>query len=128
MIRVLITTVILISHSVTSFANPAIEKTINEVHWQKRIILLFDDEQHSPQKQLQQWQKVDFDEWDIVTIQVSADDAQLRQKHQVHENKTISILIGKDGTEKWRSSRLVDFSILEKLIEKMPMQRNESNL
>lgn len=138
MFKILIITVLLLSHNLTTFANASIEtkaiekttlnKTIDNARWKKRIILLFDDKQHLAQQQLKQWEKVDFDEWDIITIQISADDAQLRQKYQVDENKTISILIGKDGTEKWRSSQLVDFSELEKLIAKMPMRQNEKNV
>ncbi len=138
MFKILITAVLLMSHNLTTFANASIEtkaiekttlnKTIDNARWKKRIILLFDDKQHLAQQQLKQWEKVDFDEWDIVTIQISADDAQLRQKYQVDDNKTICILIGKDGTEKWRSSDLVDFSELEKLIAKMPMRQIEKRL
>ena len=132
MIKILIMTVILMSNNLNAFANAsneksAVEKTINDARWQKRIILLFDDKEYVAQKQLKQWEKVDFDEWDILTIQISLDNAQLRQKYQVAENKTISILIGKDGTEKWRSSHLVEFDELEKLIEKMPMRQNEKS-
>ena len=120
------------SNNLNAFANAsneksAVEKNISDARWQKRIILLFDDKEYVAQKQLKQWEKVDFDEWDILTIQISLDNAQLRQKYQVAENKTISILIGKDGTEKWRSSHLVEFDELEKLIEKMPMRQNEKS-
>ena len=135
MFKILIMTVLMMTHNLTTYANASIEtkaiekttiyKTIGDARWQKRVILLFDDKQHLAQQQLKQWEKVDFDEWDIITIQISADDTQLRQKYQVDENKTISILIGKDGTEKWRSSELVDFTELEKLIAKMPMRQNE---
>ena len=132
MIKILIMTVILMSNNLNAFANAsneksAVEKKISDARWQKRIILLFDDKEYVAQKQLKQWEKVDFDEWDILTIQISVDNAQLRQKYQVAENKTISILIGKDGTEKWRSNHLVKFDELEKLIEKMPMRQNEKS-
>jgi len=111
-----------------SFANQDIEKKINDARWQKRIVLLFDNNQNSAEKQLKQWQKVNLDEWDILIIKISLNDVQLRQKYQVDQSKTLSILIGKDGTEKWRSDRLVDFSELEKLIAKMPMRQNEKNI
>ena len=119
---------ILLSHSLMSFANQDIEKKINDARWQKRIVLLFDNNQNSAEKQLKQWQKVNLDEWDILIIKISLNDVQLRQKYQVDQSKTLSILIGKDGTEKWRSDRLVDFSELEKLIAKMPMRQNEKNI
>ena len=128
MFKIFMMTVLLMSHSLTALANPAVEKTIADARWQKRIILLFNDEQHLAQKQLKQWEKVDFDEWDIITITISPDDAPSRQKYHVDENKTFSILIGKDGTEKWRSGQLVDFSELEKLIAKMPMRQNEKSI
>lgn len=123
-LKILIT-ILLMSYSFMCNANPKIEKTINDARWQKRIILLFENSDSSAQKQLNQWRNVDFDEWDIVTINISKDDAQLIEKYQVNETKTLSILIGKDGTEKWRSNKLVDFSVLEALIEKMPMHKNE---
>ena len=106
-----------------SLANQDIEKKIDDARWQKRIILLFDNNQNAVENQLRQWQKVDFDEWDILIIKVSLNDALLRQKYQVDQSKTLSILIGKDGTEKWRSDRLIDFNVLETLIEKMPMRK-----
>ena len=119
---------ILLSHSLMSFANQDIEKKINDARWQKRIVLLFDNNQNSAEKQLKQWEKVDLDEWDILIIKISLNDVQLRQKYQVDQSKTLSILIGKDGTEKWRSDHIVDFSELEKLIAKMPMRQNEKNI
>jgi len=119
---------ILLSHSLMSFANQEIEKKIDDARWQKRIVLLFDNNQNSAEKQLKQWQKIDLDEWDILIIKINLNEAKLRQKYQVDQSKTLSILIGKDGTEKWRSDRLVDFSELEKLIAKMPMRQNEKNI
>jgi len=123
MINKLLIAAIILSYSLISFANQDIEKKIDDARWQKRIVLLFDNNQNSAENQFKQWQKVDFDEWDILIIKVSSKDAQLRQKYQVDQFKTLSILIGKDGTEKWRSDRLIDFNVLETLIEKMPMRK-----
>ena len=123
MINKLLIAAIILSYSLISFANQDIEKKIDDARWQKRIVLLFDNNQNSAENQFKQWQKVDFDEWDILIIKVSSKDAQLRQKYQVDQFKTLSILIGKDGTEKWRSDRLIDFNVLETLIEKMPIRK-----
>ena len=119
---------ILLSHSLMTFANQEIEKKIDDARWQKRIVLLFDNNQNSAEKQLKQWQKIDLDEWDILIIKINLNEAKLRQKYQVDQSKTLSILIGKDGTEKWRSDHIVDFSEFEKLIAKMPMRQNEKNI
>lgn len=116
-----------IAYSHLAFANQEIEKRIQESRWQKRIILLFDDNQNAAQNQLNKWQNVDFNEWDILVIKVSQNDYSLRKKYQVNQDKTLSILIGKDGGEKWRANRIVDFSVLESLIAKMPMRINEKN-
>jgi hypothetical protein len=108
-----------------SYANPDLEKKISNARWHKRIVLLFDNNQNSAERQLKKWQDIDLDNWDILTIKVSPDHTSLRQKYQVEQFKTLIILIGKDGTEKWRSDSLVDFRELDMLIEKMPMRINE---
>lgn len=110
-----------------SFANQEIEEKIQESLWQKRIILLFDNNQNAAENQLNQWKNVDFNEWDILIIKISQNNSSLKEKYQVDKDKTISILIGKDGSEKWRSNSLVDFSVLESLIAKMPMRINEKS-
>ena len=111
--------------------------------WQDRIILLFaPDLQHSDlQKQLQLFEKnqAGLKERKLVVYQITPDNikknggiffeknfkANLLEKYHPKKNTFTFVLIGLDGDEKMRSSKVVSLEKLFGKIDRMPMRQWE---
>lgn len=111
--------------------------------WQKRIVVIFAANDNDPnlQAQLQEFNKAkpDLADRDIVLAQsipgkpvvinntslLEASDAQLRADYGVANHHFTVILIGKDGGEKYRSTQPIPITVLNNLIDGMPMRQSE---
>ena len=122
----------------------AFGQLLSQHHWNERVILLFAN--HSEQIDLQTQidlltqNKEEVTERALVIYQIfeshvlspnkkvltSADAVALRNSHDISSGEAFTfLLIGKDGTEKMRSEKVVSMSRLFSLIDAMPMRRAE---
>ena len=62
----------------------------------------------------------------VVATEVEA--AALRARFHIAPNHFAVLLIGKDGGEKYRSTRVVPFATLRTLVDAMPMRQQELSL
>jgi hypothetical protein len=62
---------------------------------------------------------------DIIIVQKSVDPKRLYKHHGVHSDSFAVVLIGKDGTEKYRSDRVTQPDQIFRLIDSMPMRQHE---
>lgn len=94
----------------------------------KRLVYLFDTDQHSTQLK-QQIKLLDSAEAGVkerdMKIVVVRSDNKLYQQYKVPTNQFCLILIGKDGSEKFRSYAVVSPQQLFVLIDGMPMRKSE---
>jgi hypothetical protein len=122
----------------------AFGQILSEHHWSDRVILLFasDSEQAELQTQigLLTRDEEEVTERALVIYQIfdsyalspnkkvltSADAKTLRDSYDIPSEEAFTfILIGKDGTEKMRSEKVVSMSTLFSIIDAMPMRRAE---
>ena len=95
---------------------------------EKRQLLIFGEGTHP--KMVQQQVKIlekeseGLKERDLVITKVKAENA-LAQKYDVAPSAFAVILIGKDGTEKYRTDQLLTTTKLFALVDAMPMRRSE---
>jgi hypothetical protein len=94
---------------------------------QKRLLLVFESSKDTDffnrQKGIAEAHLADFVERDLVVIQVG--DPALYRRYGVKSDKNTLLLIGKDGSPKWRSQQVADAKTLFALIDAMPMRRAE---
>ena len=122
---------------------PAQTSTMDAFLWQKRPLLLFAPTSDTPDGRdfrvaLQQ-SKAGFLERDMVLIEVYRSDQawldgsrlpagtarDLRERFGVGEEEEVVILVGKDGGEKLRTALATDLNQFFRLIDDMPMRRQE---
>ncbi|MEM1270049.1 MAG: DUF4174 domain-containing protein [Bacteroidota bacterium] len=122
---------------------PARPWTLDDYEWKNRVLIVFaPDTLHAAYGDLQVQLEQDhggFAERDLVLIQVldgdlayagkeplqPADARRLRDRFNVAMDSFVTILLGKDGTEKARQRGQADLAALYALIDTMPMRQRE---
>ncbi|MDX2069722.1 MAG: DUF4174 domain-containing protein [Haliscomenobacter sp.] len=117
----------------TLFAQP-----LEQYRWKNRILLVFapdpQDQQLKEQLSLLQPSRAGLLERDLKAIVVNpksdtnvtaADDKHLYQVYKVEKETFRVVLIGKDGTEKLRTSQPISPAELFRIIDAMPMRQSE---
>jgi hypothetical protein len=61
----------------------------------------------------------------VTVILTESDNSKLMKRYKIQTDKFTFLLIGKDGGEKFRSSKTVDLQRLFSLIDGMPMRQDE---
>ena len=115
---------------------------LEKYSWENRIILLF-GETADESLLHQQYEELQADpaglsERDLIVFQILSDRVleanvnsssssaqKLREQYQISEGEFCVVLIGKDGSEKLRSNKLLRRNILYDVIDAMPMRRRE---
>ena len=108
--------------------------------WQKRILLVFASDiknlEGTAQLKLLKQTEQDLTDRDLVLITVRGNKIEsnipgditandLRQQFQVKSTAFTLILIGKDGGEKYRTTRLTKPAVIFNIIDAMPMRQSE---
>jgi len=125
------------------FASPADAAPLDAYAWKNRLMIIF-----APA--LQDWRLIDQRELnvhaieglkdrDMVIFAVAGENrinaelgpapeiggAALRQRFGVADDDFAIILVGKDGTEKYRAAEPVDLAVIFDIVDGMPMRRRE---
>ncbi len=114
------------------------QSLLDEFRWKKRILLFYGPEEEvKAQKSLFLMLEDEVMDRDLIFIEASSDQVminnhlveshhfkQLQIKFNLNKSFT-SLLIGKDGGVKLRSSQLVDPKEVFQLIDSMPMRKSE---
>lgn len=94
---------------------------------QKRILLVFESDADSNfyiyQKAIETAHKAAFEERDLVVIKVT--DEEIYRKYGVDSDKSMVMLIGKDGQAKVQQDHIFEATALFGVIDAMPMRREE---
>lgn len=116
---------------------------LKNFQWQNRLILLFAPTSHHPTylMQLENFQEceAEMDERDIRVLSFFADDYDnnrlleaetaaihaIRRRFSAPDDDFLAVLVGKDGTEKQRSTQPLRIDAINRLIDSMPMRRQE---
>lgn len=113
------------------------QNPLSQYKWENRILLVFTEDQGNTQYQVQKevWQldKAGLEERDLLTFEIisgsssdfSDEDIQFLQDTFLPTSPFTLILIGKDGTEKLRSTQLLSNEKLFAIIDAMPMRKEE---
>lgn len=109
------------------FAKKGKDMYFKEYLWKKRVIVILSSNLEKKENQLLLFSKVksQMDERDLVIYKTDSS-VDLNDYFDVKEAYTI-LLIGKDGTVKLRSNKLIPVKELFKLIDSMPMRQSEMN-
>ena len=120
-------------------------KSLDAYQWKNRLLLVFAPSKNSSayqrQMQLFEGQKVAFDDRDLLVVKLlvegtsyldqsidEATAAQLRSQFNVGQDEFCVILVGKDGTSKWRDNTPVAPTVIFDQIDAMPMRQQEMHL
>ncbi len=111
--------------------------------WKNRLMIIFapslDDHQLVDQRELNVHAIEGLKARDMVVFAViggdrvnpelgpapAGDAADLRRRFGIAESRFAIVLVGKDGTEKFRSAAPVDLSVVFDIVDGMPMRRRE---
>jgi hypothetical protein len=127
-----------------SLSTSTMSQSLSDYQWKSRLVLLFTPTPDHPEfeqqlKLLSEQQEV-FKERDVVFISITpggeaenitpfitkAEANKYYDRFAVARNQFTLVLVGLDGTEKFRaSSRVTQSSVLQELIDGMPMRRQE---
>ena len=118
--------------------------SMDQFAWNHRPLLVFapsgDDPRYQAQREAMEATRADFDERDMVWIEVLGADgpvraagqtlrdrvaAALRERFDVAPERFAVLLVGKDTTVKRRSDQAVEMASLYQQIDRMPMRRAE---
>ena len=145
---ILFTGILLGGLAITGFMQPdsasdyQYVQPLTNLKWGKRVVLVFMPEENHPlgarQIQLFKQEPKELKERDLLLIPVSGarveyqatkpgDGERLRKNFKVPENDFTLILIGKDGGEKYRTSKVVEPAEIFRIIDAMPMRQSEIN-
>ena len=120
-----------------------VEASLENYKWKKRPLLLFSPSESNPdylrQKENIQAEAQGIRERDMVVMELVGPDRvyingtlqrrrrsqALRERFQVPPKSFVVLLVGKDGTEKSRSTKPVETEELFGRIDQMPMRRQE---
>ncbi|MEJ8801171.1 DUF4174 domain-containing protein [Pontibacter sp. H249] len=116
---------------------------LNDYKWENRVLLLFtpdaENEDYTKQKTNISTNAKGLPERDMVLIDIEGetilrvngevqkgkDGQQLRKQFNVAPDAFTILLLGKDGTEKYRSTDAVPLETIYNLIDQMPMRQQE---
>ncbi|GAB3193868.1 hypothetical protein ABID22_000418 [Pontibacter aydingkolensis] len=116
---------------------------LNNFKWENRVLLLFtpdaENEEYTKQKTNISKNAKGLPERDMVLIDVEGETIlringevqteehgkQLREQFGVAPDAFTILLLGKDGTEKYRSANAVPLDTIYTLIDQMPMRQQE---
>jgi hypothetical protein len=139
MLKHIIILAVLVNLTVLSMGqSTASDKILDEYQWENRILLVFADSRSSKNYEHQN-KELDghaegFKERDLKIFHLFTDDEQqvnqkktqaLYTEYEVAQGEFTVILIGKDGTEKLRTSELLEVKKLFSVIDAMPMRQRE---
>ncbi|MBC5992751.1 DUF4174 domain-containing protein [Pontibacter cellulosilyticus] len=116
---------------------------LNKYMWENRVLLLFtpdaQNEEYTKQKTNISTNAKGLPERDMVLIDIEGDDVlrvngevqtgengkHLREQFSVAPDAFTILLLGKDGTEKYRSTNAVPVEDIYTIIDQMPMRQQE---
>ena len=105
---------------------------LNALRWNSRVLLLFAPDARNPQlaqqKEMLDQQAAGVQERDLKVFEVTGDspsDQQVRDRFHVKADSFAVVLIGKDGSKKLKHSEPTDPHDVFKLIDSMPMRKDE---
>ena len=105
---------------------------LDALRWNSRVLLLFAPEANNPQliqqKGMLDKEEAGVRERDLKIFEItghSPSDEQLRDRFHVKTDSFAVVLIGKDGSKKLKRSEPTESNDLFKLIDSMPMRKNE---
>ena len=104
---------------------------LDELRWKRRIVVLYapagTEKTLQRQQQLLQAEQAGLNERDItlVSLKQPRDHPEVAQRFDLSGNKFILLLVGKDGGVKLRRNEAVAPETLFRLIDSMPMRRDE---
>ncbi|MDX5422448.1 MAG: DUF4174 domain-containing protein [Hymenobacteraceae bacterium] len=128
-----------------AYAQPTAMKqlSLEDYQWKNRLLLVFspaaDNAAYTRQKELIRKAPEGLEERDMLVIELlSADKVHLageeqqelkgdalRKRFEVPQDQFAVLLVGKDGTEKYRSQKPVELQQIYNTIDQMPMRREE---
>ncbi len=118
--------------ALTAIADTFPEASLDSLKWEKRIVLLFGDDEESPEivkmRDALAEREDEVEDRDIVVFVVPLDEERgrtLAERWGIELGRFTYLLIGKDGTEKDRSNDVVEPDEIFALIDTMPMRRQE---
>lgn len=116
------------------FATAVVSQTpdLNALRWNKRALLLFapsaNNGQIIQQKQMLDSHSAGLEERDLKVFEITGSsqaDEQLRGRFHVKTDSFTVVLIGKDGSQKLKRSQPTNAEDIFKLIDSMPMRKEE---
>jgi hypothetical protein len=130
--------------TMSAFAQtPAAASPLEPYLWQKRLMIIFapslGDHRLIDQRELNVHAIDGLQARDMVVFAVIGDDhvnpelnrapaegaADIRRRFGIARDRFAVVLVGKDGTEKYRSGQPVDLSFIFDIVDGMPMRRRE---
>lgn len=100
---------------------------LSSYRWKKRVVLLFSGPGIARQAAVLAKESAGLLERDVELIRVDNRALKLQQDFQVTPGRFALVLIGKDGSEKFRSTEPVTAVGLFAIIDAMPMRQAEKN-
>jgi hypothetical protein len=131
------------SAATTASSSQMVDFKLSDHQWRHRLVLVFASSNRSSdyQRQLQLWQSdlAGVRERDLKLVEIletgesrideqvipSTAAVQLRRRFGIASEQFAVILVGKDGTEKQRSSTPIELAELFGIIDAMPMRQQE---
>ena len=105
---------------------------LNALRWNNRVLLLFapstNNDQIIQQKQMLDSHSAGLEERDLKVFEITGSsqaDEQLRDRFHVKADSFAVVLVGKDGSQKLKRSQPTDPEEVFKLIDSMPMRKEE---
>lgn len=128
--------------SLKYFSGTQQAQPLNDLKWVNRVIIIFMPEANYPaatkQIQLFKAESKELEARDLLLIPVvgnhmdyqlakPGDGLSLRKAFKVPKSAFALVLIGKDGTEKFRATKVVKPTEIFRIIDAMPMRKAEIN-
>lgn len=125
----------------TATGGPAMADRLSDLRWEKRIVILFgaDDVRVDQQATEFRRDRTGLADRDLLVFSVVGDELRpvygtvpsgetpdaLRDRFGIDPSAPFAcVLIGKDGTEKWRGTEPVPHAEIDGIIDAMPMRRS----
>lgn len=101
---------------------------LSQYRWKNRLLLLFApspaDVRFREQRRLFAGGEAGFEDRDLLLLELLKD-TEARERFGVEEGRFALVLVGKDGTEKFRSHEPVPTEDVFSRVDAMPMRRRE---
>ncbi len=110
---------------------PSSANDLSDLRWKRRVVVIYapagTEKQLAEQQQLFDAHASGLSERDVtrILLRKSADHGKIAPRFKLSGKKFAVLLLGKDGGEKFRSSEVVPPETLFRLIDSMPMRREE---